>query len=349
MNIFVENKSSKITLNSFTKEMSAYHTAVISILNEKNPLKLLHSGVTECLNLCNASFGMYCSYKEEQVFKIEHVKNFKFKAGKQIIVSPEIINTLNNGNRAILTDIDEFNFIENNYVRNSGIESVLVSGIYNRKKMIGAFILFDNKRSHRFTDLDYHKILIFSETIAFALDNLKTIRSNKIKAQTDSLTGLLNHKVFVNKVDYEIKRSLRYKRSLSISMFDIDNFKQINDRYGHLAGDKILVVLSEICRKLFRTVDCCARYGGDEYAVLLTETSIDSAKEVLARLRNTVLAKEVHYQSSKIKFSISIGIAALDDDCVTVEKLIERVDTAMYNAKQSSDHQIVLWEKPIII
>lgn len=349
MNIFVENKSSKIALINFTKEMSAYHTAVISILNEKNPVRLLHCGVIECLNLCNASFGIYCSYKEEQIFKIEHVKNFKFKAGKQIIVSPEIINSLNNGKRAILTDIDEFDFIENDYVRNYGIESVLISGIYNRKKMMGALILFDNKRSHKFTNLDCHKILIFSETIAFALDNLKTIRSNKIKAQTDSLTGLLNHKVFINKVDYEIKRSLRYNRSLSISMFDIDNFKQINDRYGHLAGDKILVVLSEICKKLFRTVDYCARYGGDEYAVLLTETSIDSAKEVLARLRNTVLEKEVHYQSSKIRFSISIGIAAIDNECVTVEKLIERVDAAMYEAKQSSDHQIVLWEKSLVI
>jgi diguanylate cyclase (GGDEF)-like protein len=343
MNIFVENKSSKIALNSFVREMSEYHTAVISILSEKNAVRLFHSGVTECLNLCRASSGVYCSYKEKQIFKIEHVKNFKFKAGKHIIVSSEIINSLNNGQRAILTDIEEFDFIEKESMRDSGIKSVLISGIYYRKKIVGALILFDNKRSHKFNDLDCHKILIFS------LDNLNTIRSNKIKAQTDSLTGLLNHKVFVNKVDYEIKRSLRYGRSLSISMFDIDNFKQINDRYGHLAGDKILIVLSEICKKLFRTVDYCARYGGDEFAVLLTETSIDAAKEVLTRLSNTVLTKDVHYQSSKIRFSISIGIATLDSECVTAEKLIERADAAMYDAKQSSDLQIVLWENSLFI
>jgi diguanylate cyclase (GGDEF)-like protein len=347
MNIFAENKSSKIVLNSFAKEIIEYHTAVITILNEKRSGKLLHNCTIELLNLCNASAGMYCSYNSEKTFTVEYAINLKCKPGKQLIIPSEMIKSSGNSVRTILTDIHFLKLIGDEVITFSDSKNVIISTIYSRRKMYGVFILFDNKLCHRFTNLDFHKISNFSEIIAFTLDNVQSICSNKKKAQMDSLTGLFNHKAFLNKTEFEIKRSLRYKRPLTICMFDVDNFKQINDNYGHLAGDKILVILSEICKKLFRTVDFCARYGGDEYIVLLTETPIEAAKEVLTRLRDTVLSKEVQYQSIRIRFSISIGIAAIDDDCSTAEKLIERADAAMYNAKQSSESKIVLWRKEI--
>jgi diguanylate cyclase (GGDEF)-like protein len=346
MTLFAERSSPKIALNGFAKEIVLYHSAVIKILNEKNLNKLFRNSILQSTELCKASAGMFCSYRNENILNVEYATPGKYKSGNQFVIGNEILLLLKKRvKKNLLVPVELLNIMQNDSVFLDAHSSVIVSAIYVRKRLSGLVLLFDDKHSHEFTKGDLSLMSIFSETISFAAENLISMHISKQMAQTDSLTGLYNHRAFLNRADYEVKRSLRFHRPLTIAMFDVDNFKQINDRYGHLAGDKILMTLSEMCRKLFRTIDFCARYGGDEYSVLLTETSIDVAREVVVRLRDAVLNKPVHYQKQKICFSISIGIATLDTECTTVEKLIDRADTAMYFAKHISNDKIALWNK----
>jgi diguanylate cyclase (GGDEF)-like protein len=345
MKVFAETNSSKIDSGIISKDILCYHAAVITILGYKSLKRLFRNSTHQSVQLCNAAAGLYCTFNQDSSLTIEYSTSNRFKPGTHISLSAELIKLLQNGNKTILTTIDSLHLELNNKTAGSQFQQVILSSVYIRKKIDGFHLFFDDKNNYCFTDHDYHKISIFSETVSFAVDNILTISLNKKKAQTDSLTGLYNHQAFFNRADYEMRRSLRYNRPLSMCLFDIDNFKEINDHYGHVAGDKILVLLSDICRKVFRTIDYCARYGGDEFCVILTETPIQTAKEVMVRLQNTVRSKSLMYRSCKVTFSISIGIASIDQECSNVEKLIERADAAMYQAKQSGNERIVLWRK----
>lgn len=347
MKVFAETNSSKIDSGIISKDILCYHTAVLNILGYKSLRRLFRNSTHQSILLCNAAAGLYCTINPDTSLTIEYSTNNKFKPGTHLSLSAPLIELLQNGNKTILTTVDSLQLELNTTIASPEFDQVIVSSVHIRKKINGLLIFFDDKNSYSFTDHDYHKISIFSETVSFAIENVLTMSLNKKKAQTDSLTGLYNHQAFFNRADYEMKRSLRYNRPLSMCLFDIDNFKQINDHYGHVAGDKILVLLSDICRKVFRTIDYCARYGGDEFCVILTETPIQTAREVMARLQNTVRSKSLMYRSCKVTFSISIGIASIDQECSNVEKLIERADAAMYLAKQSANERIVLWRKSI--
>jgi diguanylate cyclase (GGDEF)-like protein len=347
MKVFAETNSSKIDSGTVSKDIFSYHTAVINILGYKSLRRLFRNSTHQSILLCNAAAGLYCAFNPDTSLTIEYSTNNKFKPGTHISLSAELIELLQNGNKTVLTTIDSLQLEPNNKVACSEFQQVILSSVHIRKKINGFLVFFDDKNRYSFTDHDFQKVSIFSETVSFAVDNILTISLNKKKAQTDSLTGLYNHQAFFNRADYELKRSLRYNRPLSMCLFDIDNFKEINDNYGHIAGDKILVLLSDICRKVFRTIDYCARYGGDEFCVILTETPIQTAKEVMVRLQNTVRSKSLMYRSCKVTFSISIGIASIDQECSSVEKLIERADAAMYQAKQSANERIVLWRKSV--
>lgn len=348
MKVFAEPNSSKIDSGVISKDILCYHTAVISILGHKSLRRLFRNSTHQTIVLCNAAAGLYGVFQSDGSLTIEYSTSSKFKTGKHISFSAQLIELLHNGNKTILTTIESLQLETNLKISNPGFNQVIISSVQIRKKINGVLVFFDDKNSYSFTDHDFHKVSIFSETVSFAIENILAISLNKKKALTDSLTGLYNHQAFINRADYELKRSLRYNRPLSMCLFDIDNFKQINDHYGHVAGDKILVLLSEICRKVFRTIDYCARYGGDEFCVILTETPIQTAKEVMMRLQDTVKSKSLIYRSCKVSFSISIGIASIDQECSNVEKLIERADAAMYQAKQSANERIVLWRKSCV-
>jgi diguanylate cyclase (GGDEF)-like protein len=347
MKVFAETNSSKIDSSTISKDILCYHSAVINILGFKSLKRLFRNSTHQSILLCNAAAGLYCSFHVDTPLTVEYSTSNRFKPGTHISLSTQIVELLQNGNKTILTTIDSLQLETNNKIESHEFQQVILSSIHIRKRINGLLIFFDNKNGYSFTDVDFHKVSIFSETVSFAIENIKTISLNKKKAQTDSLTGLYNHQAFFNRADYELKRSLRYNRPLSMCLFDIDNFKQINDHYGHIAGDKILVLLSDICRKVFRTIDYCARYGGDEFCVILTETPIQTAREVMVRLQDTVRSKSLMYRSCKVTFSISIGIASIDQECCNVEKLIERADAAMYHAKRSSNERIVLWHNSV--
>ncbi|MDP8222541.1 MAG: diguanylate cyclase [Candidatus Lernaella stagnicola] len=177
--------------------------------------------------------------------------------------------------------------------------------------------------------------------------NLKLEAANKKLAQlsiTDGLTGFYNHRHMNTVLDSEIGRAKRYRLFLSLLMVDLDNFKEINDTYGHLFGDTVLRTATEIIRRNIRETDLPTRYGGDEFLVILPHTGIDRA---------SFLAKRIHFDlrnyvfyapnGNKVKQSVSIGIAFFPHaKAKDRESLIALADQAMYDAKQQGRDRIVV-------
>jgi two-component system cell cycle response regulator len=157
---------------------------------------------------------------------------------------------------------------------------------------------------------------------------------------TDGLTQLYNSRYFYNQLKIEIDRTARYQRPLSLLLLDIDNFKEYNDRYGHLEGDKILIRLGQVIKGCLRKMDSAYRYGGEEFTIILPETEGDEAATVAERIRTAVQAERFNPQKNRtISITISIGVTEfnLNED---VAVFVQRADKAMYQSKQGGRNRV---------
>jgi diguanylate cyclase (GGDEF)-like protein/PAS domain S-box-containing protein len=162
-------------------------------------------------------------------------------------------------------------------------------------------------------------------------------------SKTDSLTGLINRRALTDSLVYEIDRSKRYGSDLSLILCDVDNFKEINDSYGHDAGDRALQELSETLKTFLRKTDIAGRYGGDEFMVILPETSVRGAENLAEKLLSAVRTTQLRLQNhNPIRLSMSIGLAELQADRAgeNIDSFIKRADDAMYVSKQAGKDRV---------
>jgi diguanylate cyclase (GGDEF)-like protein/PAS domain S-box-containing protein len=159
-------------------------------------------------------------------------------------------------------------------------------------------------------------------------------------AATDPLTGALNRREFTVLSEREALRSNRYHHPLSLLMFDLDQFKRLNDTYGHSAGDKVLQRFTTLCVNALRNVDVFGRWGGEEFAALLPETDIDGAAIIAERLRKIVADSVLNHQDNKITFTVSVGVAQYKDTESTIDGPMSRADSAVYDAKKAGRNRI---------
>lgn len=160
-------------------------------------------------------------------------------------------------------------------------------------------------------------------------------------ANTDGLTGLYNHRHLVTRLEQELSRARRYMRPLCLMIIDLDHFKAVNDRYGHLKGDEVLAGSAQVIREVTRASDLAGRYGGEEFAVVLPETGLERARVLSERLRRRIAARSYPLEGGK-RFSVtcSIGVAQLSDPIGGVKSLIEAADAALYGAKAAGRNRV---------
>lgn len=193
-----------------------------------------------------------------------------------------------------------------------------------------------------------HLCLLVYDVTDTAIHKLSLEHANAelaVLSQTDGLTGLFNRTHWENCLQTEYKRWVRSQHSSSLVMLDIDHFKNVNDTYGHLVGDEVIRHISSLIRDHVRETDISGRYGGEEFTILLADTPLKNAYIFAERLRREVEAAVVKYNDIEVKYTISLGIAEVDQSIKNYEAWIECADAALYHSKENGRNKISLHPK----
>jgi len=210
--------------------------------------------------------------------------------------------------------------------------------------------------AHGFQHAQY-AVLIWPAAIAMMLAHYAFAHNYRLRyesdinlqliSHTDPLTGVSNRRHFMPTLRKEIDRSQRFQHPISLIVLDIDNFKTINDVFGHSAGDAAICMLANTCRTMARQIDIVARLGGDEFAILLLEVNLENALTIAERIRSTIANTPIKgFGSKEINFTISVGVAEQPQNQTSEEWLIERADVAMYQAKVAGRNCIMASDPP---
>lgn len=202
-------------------------------------------------------------------------------------------------------------------------------------------ICFYSKEEFDYTEFKFYKTMVSELLLLFKMRYLYS--ETEYLSVTDGLTGLYNRRHFEYNIEREFLRTKRYPSDLSLAMIDIDFFKNVNDTYGHQFGDYVLREISNVIVSSFRKTDMIYRYGGEELAIILTETPIDNAIVPLERLKNKISQHKFSHNDMEATISVSIGISSVSAMVQTQAELIETADKALYKAKQDGRNRVVMY------
>jgi diguanylate cyclase (GGDEF)-like protein len=212
------------------------------------------------------------------------------------------------------------------------------------KGALAGVIELASRAGQGFRDVDEDLLQVIAAQAAVAIDNAKQYGRAQLLAMTDRLTGLWNHAEFHQRLREEIARAQRHGRPMSLLFADLDNFKGFNDAHGHRMGDELLRQVAARLRATVRRTDFAARYGGDEFAVILPETAIQGASVACDNLRRAIEQQSFRIAGHRVTVTISGGIAAYPEAGATAEELIDACDGALREAKRSGGNYIKLHE-----
>lgn len=217
---------------------------------------------------------------------------------------------------------------------------VLVNPVLFKGVPLGAVILAS---AVGFTDEVKSRLDLFGNGLALALNNALTYDRLQTLAALDPLTGIYNRRFGMARLHEEFTRTVRTTEPLGIMMFDIDHFKKVNDTYGHLVGDRVLIQVAKIARTALREGDILIRYGGEEFLVILPAASKDNARAIGEKLRRMVEETSVTDGDQKIRVTISIGVTSFPElAAASDQELVKRADESLYSAKETGRNRVIV-------
>ncbi|MCJ7624124.1 MAG: diguanylate cyclase [Anaerolineaceae bacterium] len=258
------------------------------------------------------------------------------------------------------------------------LRSVMSVPLISRGRLIGAIYVENRSDKGVFQEEDSEPLEFFAAQAAVAIENallnddlesrvatrtadlaqinekLKQEIEERKRAElklhklsiTDPLTKIYNRRHFFDLAEKELDRTKRYETPLSVILIDIDNFKRINDTYGHVVGDHVLRTVTGNIAVNLREVDIFARYGGEEFIILLPETSMDEAGKVAERLRGLIHAAQIEISKDVVSVTISLGVVGvvLRKD-ISLDELLDLADQALYHSKEAGRNRVCVWKK----
>lgn len=205
--------------------------------------------------------------------------------------------------------------------------------LLGRAGRIGWLGVFSRDPDVRFGDEDVRRLEELAERVAPAIENARRFREARQLADLDSLTGLHNRRYFYETLGREVDRAQRYQRRLSLVIVDVDGFKEINDRIGHLAGDAVLAEIADRIRQVVRSADIPCRVGGDEFAVIVPEVEGGQARQLVGRIQRAVSSQPIA-RAGRVRVSAGVADIQPNDSPTT---LFERGDESLYSAKHAGN------------
>ncbi len=221
--------------------------------------------------------------------------------------------------------------------------SVIVAPMTVAGRTTGVILLY-RLSPGQFTEDDLSVATVFANEVAMAVANARLFTETARLTVTDSLTGAYNARYLPERLGEEILRARRYGHKLTLALIDSDSLKVVNDRFGHLEGDRLLKELTETVWRNIRSTDILFRYAGDEFVILLPETELDEALLVLERVRQAIAGQVFSPTNGEdYQVSVSIGVASFPDQAIGAEDLTRKADLAMYRAKALGKNRVIAW------
>ncbi|MDD5044438.1 MAG: GGDEF domain-containing protein [Candidatus Omnitrophica bacterium] len=310
-NIFSENiKQATLSLDLTKKDFSRIN-ARIQQLSEDN--KGVNKEVEETQTLYELTKDMCRFFDEDKIFNVFKDATGKFvKLKDSQFVKQDKLESLGPEYRLIPLDME-----------NKNLGYLAVNGL---------------------SEADEEKFSILTQQYLLAVRRAVLYKGIQELAITDSLTGALSRRYSAERLIEEVDRSNRFKLEFCVLMADIDHFKKYNDQYGHLVGDAVLKEVVGIIKENLRHIDLVSRYGGEEFLMLLPETSKENGTLVAERIRAKIEAHKIYAYDETIQVTISIGVASFPEDSRDVQELTDKADWALYRCKNTGRNRVCAYK-----
>ena len=294
------------------------------------------------LDVKRVGIWLYNEAKTSIECRVMYVNGEGYATENELLKSsfPRFFNSLESGRRLTISDarIDlATNELAETYLLKNDVYSLLGAPIFYDREIIGMICHehVGNPRKWTVNEQEFSALIASDLSLSLEVDKRKVIEKNlEHQAYHDSLTGLPNRALLLDRIDQAIRHARRNKSLLAVLFLDLDNFKQINDSFGHSVGDSVLVSISSMLKNALRDMDTIARLGGDEFTILLSEFEREEEiNEITAKLFD-ILRQPIMMKGSELMVTTSIGISVFPNDGETPEILLRNADAAMYRAKE---------------
>ena len=328
-------------------ELNTLRATLFDISNELELTQLLPAIVKRATDLMHANGGELGLYNQEN-------KEIKIVISQS--VGKELTDTVLVPGEGMFGKVAETlqpliiqNYMEwDNHVQaydSEMVHSVIAAPLLIGKQLLGVIGIARTVSNEPFTENDLILLSLFAQQAAIAINNANLYNEVEKLTKIDALTGLYNRRGLNELSHRELVRALRSNNPMAMFMIDIDYFKYVNDHYGHPIGDQILILLSDELQKNVREMDILCRYGGEEFAVLLPETNVQTAKNIAERLRIYVENHLFKVQDLVLNITISIGVSWMPGKIASIDSLLNRADSAMYLAKRSGRNKVCVFNE----
>lgn len=326
--------------------LSALHEVTVGLLARRELKELLKDIVERAGQLVGASSGF--------LFMVDPARNKLRPVISTGYLASVEVNPLKpgaglagrvweSGKPLVIEDYDTWES-RNSEVRSGLIRAMVGVPLKNKSEVIGVLgLAYERESIGTFQEGEVQLLMRFAQFAALTVDNAQLYAATQELAIRDPLTGVFNRRHLFDLGRLELERARRYSQPLSAVMLDIDSFKNLNDTRGHRTGDIVLRAVAERCGMRLREVDTLARYGGDEFVILLPYADLEHAVLVADRIRRLVLDTPIHTGTEDLSVTVSAGVVQFEQVTVNLETLLERADRALYAAKHLGRNRVEIW------